>query len=346
MQLVLHAPFGSRVNRAWALALAQAVLPAVQLRAAGRGHRGCAALVARPAARVPARGRVPLPSPGNRPRRAGAGAPRCPGLPDAVAVERDDLARRAAGARRAEGAVAAPADAGRRSARGGVSRRGGLSREHSRRSPDSRPSARVNQTIRDCLEEAMDLPQLAGDPRRAFTAARSAVWRATHRSRRRSRTRSSTHARTRFSTMRRSRSGGRRPCRRGGRPIPRRRPRWARSTRAPSSAWPARRGPTRETPTSSTTRSSRPASSRRRKSRVDESWIAWLECARRLCASLARHRAGLARAAVGGRRARCLRSLPAIHGPRHEPGDRRCRASAPPRPGRERPRSSSSFADV
>ena len=39
MQLVIHSPFGSRVNRAWGLVAAQALLPQVQLRAAGGGDR-------------------------------------------------------------------------------------------------------------------------------------------------------------------------------------------------------------------------------------------------------------------------------------------------------------------
>ena len=53
---------------------AQAVLPPVQLRAAGGGHRRRAPAVARPAALVPARRRVPLPAPGDGAGRAGAGA--------------------------------------------------------------------------------------------------------------------------------------------------------------------------------------------------------------------------------------------------------------------------------
>ena len=40
MQLVIHAPFGSRINRAWGLALRKRFLPQVQLRAAGGGDRG------------------------------------------------------------------------------------------------------------------------------------------------------------------------------------------------------------------------------------------------------------------------------------------------------------------
>ena len=45
---------------------AQALLPSVQLRAAGGGHRGRAAAVARPAALVPARRRLPLSASGDR----------------------------------------------------------------------------------------------------------------------------------------------------------------------------------------------------------------------------------------------------------------------------------------
>ena len=39
MQLVLHAPFGARINRAWGLALRKRFCRHLQLRAAGRGHR-------------------------------------------------------------------------------------------------------------------------------------------------------------------------------------------------------------------------------------------------------------------------------------------------------------------
>ena len=39
MQLVIHAPFGGRINRAWGLALRKRLLPQLRLRAAGRGHR-------------------------------------------------------------------------------------------------------------------------------------------------------------------------------------------------------------------------------------------------------------------------------------------------------------------
>ena len=40
MQLVIHSPYGSRINRAWGLALRKRILPQVQFRAAGGGDRG------------------------------------------------------------------------------------------------------------------------------------------------------------------------------------------------------------------------------------------------------------------------------------------------------------------
>ena len=75
---------------------AQALLPAVQLRAAGGGDRRRAAAVARAAALVPARGRVPLSAPDDGARRARAGVARRAGVQDALALEHDHLAGRAA----------------------------------------------------------------------------------------------------------------------------------------------------------------------------------------------------------------------------------------------------------
>ena len=55
MQLVIHAPFGGRINRAWGLALRKRFCRIVRLRAAGRGHRRRHRALARPAAQLPAR---------------------------------------------------------------------------------------------------------------------------------------------------------------------------------------------------------------------------------------------------------------------------------------------------
>ncbi|OLB62193.1 MAG: hypothetical protein AUI11_06540 [Acidobacteria bacterium 13_2_20CM_2_66_4] len=110
MQLVLHAPFGSRVNKAWGLALRKR--------------------------------RVPLPSFGHGARCPGAGVSRRAGVSDAVALEHDYLARRSAQPQRKEGAGATAADARRRPHGRRVSRCRGVSREHSGRPPDPRSSAR------------------------------------------------------------------------------------------------------------------------------------------------------------------------------------------------------------
>ena len=89
MQLVIHAPFGGRINRALGPRAAQALLPQLRLRAAGRGHRRRRPALARPAAQLPARDRVRdaaperargAPGPGRARRRrcsarAGAGTP-------------------------------------------------------------------------------------------------------------------------------------------------------------------------------------------------------------------------------------------------------------------------------
>ena len=168
---------------------AQALLPAVQLRAAGGGDRRRADAVARAAALVPAVGRLPLSAPRDDARRAGAGVPRRAGVQDALAVEHDHLAGGAARARRPQGGAADPADAGRRPDGGGVPRRGRLPGEHPRRSADSRSSARLPDRAR--LPRGGD--GLRGASRRARTGstAASCGWsRATRPSRRSSPTRS------------------------------------------------------------------------------------------------------------------------------------------------------------
>ena len=55
MQLVIHAPFGGRINRAWGLALRKRFCRIVRLRAAGRGDRRRHRALAGPAAQLPAR---------------------------------------------------------------------------------------------------------------------------------------------------------------------------------------------------------------------------------------------------------------------------------------------------
>ena len=113
----------------------------------------------------------------------------------------------------------------------------------------------VRQTVRDCLTRGDGHRAAARASSSASSGARSACTRATRPSRRPSRTRCSTRSPTRSSTTRRSRSGARAPCRSAGR-CRSTSGTSARSIPTPSRAsWP-RRGPSRATPTSCTTRCS------------------------------------------------------------------------------------------
>ena len=142
MQLVLHAPFGSRVTKAWGLALRKRFCRQFNFELQAAATEDASDAVARASALVPAVGCVPLSASRDDARRAGAGVSRRTGLRDAVAVERDDFARRSAHARRAQARAAGAADARRRSAGLGLPRCRRVSREHPRRPSDSRSSAR------------------------------------------------------------------------------------------------------------------------------------------------------------------------------------------------------------
>ena len=177
MQLVLHAPFGSRDQQGVEPRAAQALLPAVQLRAAGGGHGGRAAAVARSAALVPACRRLPLSASGDRARRADPGVPRRAGLPDALALEHHDFARRPAQPRRQEGAAAAPAHAGRRSRwppSSPTRRRVSKTFPATGRFPITRWSRRPSAIASKKRWTSTRSPRCW----RGFTPARSAAWRA------------------------------------------------------------------------------------------------------------------------------------------------------------------------
>ena len=111
MQLVLHAPFGSRVNRAWGLGAAQALLPHVQLRTTGRGdrqrHRD---FVERPSC-LSARAGIRVPEGGDRAGCSDAGDARCADVRNALAVECDSCTRDLAFPGRHESSGADPEDA-------------------------------------------------------------------------------------------------------------------------------------------------------------------------------------------------------------------------------------------
>ena len=158
MQLVIHAPFGARINRAWGLALAQAVLPLVQLRAAGGGNRQRHRHLAGGAAQLPPGGDLPLPVAGDRRGRAHPGHAAGADVHRALALERLPRAGRPALRRRPQGAAADPAHAFGRPARIGLSGSGRLPGESHRRDTHPRSPARGRDDPR--------LPARGDGPRR------------------------------------------------------------------------------------------------------------------------------------------------------------------------------------
>ena len=163
MQLVIHSPFGSRINRAWGLQLAQALLPLVQLRAAGRGDRGHHRALAHHGAQLRARRRRALSAFQHGAAAVGAGAVRGAHVPGALALERDDRARAAALPQRQEGARAAGAHGRRGPADGGVSRPARLRGKPARGTGDPRSPAGAPGDPR--------LPRGRDGPRRLRAAA-------------------------------------------------------------------------------------------------------------------------------------------------------------------------------
>ena len=143
MQLVIHSPFGGRINRALRARAAQALLPRVQLRAAGRARpttRSSSRSAARSTLRRSSSCRASALAHGRR--GAGAGAARLADVHRALALERDPLARGAALARQGPRAVPDPAHAVRRPARRRVPEPGRVSGERHLSDRDARPPAR------------------------------------------------------------------------------------------------------------------------------------------------------------------------------------------------------------
>ena len=88
MQLVVHAPFGSRINRAWGLALRKKFCVGFGFELQAAANEEAIVLSPRAAAQLPARRGVRLPAPEHRPRRAGPGAARRADVRDPLALER------------------------------------------------------------------------------------------------------------------------------------------------------------------------------------------------------------------------------------------------------------------
>ena len=174
MQLVLHAPFGSRINKAWGLALRKRFCRQFNFELQAAATEDALLLSLGPQHSFPLADVFRYLHPATAQGRARAGAARRAGVPDAMALEHDGLARGAAIPRRTEGAAAAAADAGRRPDGGG---RFPMRPPASRTFPGDRQipdHPLVTQAVRDCLEEAMDFDGLArvldAHPRRRAAA--------------------------------------------------------------------------------------------------------------------------------------------------------------------------------
>ena len=160
MQLVLHAPFGSRVNRAWGLALRKRFCRQFNFELQAAATEDARAALTRSAALVPAGDRLPLPPAGDGARHPGPGAARRPDVRHPLALERHD---------RAGPAAESAADARCRRSSSGWRRRTSSPPPSPTPPPVWRTSRAivrspiiplVRQTIDDCLHEVMDLDGL------------------------------------------------------------------------------------------------------------------------------------------------------------------------------------------
>ena len=152
MQLVLHAPFGSRINKAWGLALRKRFCRQFDFELQAAATDEALLLSLGPQHSFPLADVFRYLHPATARDVLDSGVPRRAGVSDALALEHDDFARRAAQPRRQESSAAAAAHAGRRPDGRGLSRRGGVSREHPGRSPvfpiirsSGRPSATASK---------------------------------------------------------------------------------------------------------------------------------------------------------------------------------------------------------
>ncbi len=142
MQLVLHAPFGSRINRAWGLALRKRFCRQFNFELQAAATEDAILLSLGPQHSFPLADVFRYLHPNTAQGRTRTGVPRRTGVQDALALEHDHLPRRAAQPPRQKGRTAAAADDGRRPHGRGLPRRRRVLREHPRRPPDPRPPAR------------------------------------------------------------------------------------------------------------------------------------------------------------------------------------------------------------
>ena len=141
MQLVVHSPYGGRINRALGSGPAQEVLPDLQLRAAGRRHRRRRRPLARPAPQLPLEEVPRYVSSRTVARHPRARHPGLADVPGPLAVEPQPVADGAALPRRPAQPAADPAHGIRRPAGGRVPPGRRLPGQRRRPDRDPRPPA-------------------------------------------------------------------------------------------------------------------------------------------------------------------------------------------------------------
>ena len=164
MQLVVHAPFGARINRAWGLTLRKRFCVRFDFELQAAASDDSIVLSLGPQHSFPLEESFAYVTPRNAEAVAEAGDPLRAGVPGALALGRRPRPRGAALPRRPQGAAADPAHARRRPAGGRVPGAGRLPGERHRPARDSRPPAGAPDGAR--------LPARGDGPRRPVDVLR------------------------------------------------------------------------------------------------------------------------------------------------------------------------------
>ena len=214
MQLVLHAPFGGRINRAWGMALRKRFCRTFDFELQAAATDDGVLLSLGPQHSFPLETIFEMLDPDGLREVLDAGRPPGAHVRDAVALERVALARAPALPGRPARAAAAPAHALRRSARRGLPGAAGCQDNHGVwRAIELPDHPLVNETHARLPDRGDGRRGLARRAPAALHAARSSASCARRPSRAFSRTKSSTPTPMPSSTTPRSRSGARAPSR-------------------------------------------------------------------------------------------------------------------------------------
>ena len=156
MHLVIHSSFGSRLNRAWGLALRKRFCRKFNFELQAAALEDSIVLSLGPTHSFPAGRGGQLPEPGHRARGADAGLAHGPGVSEPLALGGHHGPGGQAKPQREKGAAAVPAQRCRRPAGGHFSRPARLRGEPGRCPRGPRPSPR-RPGDHDCLHELMDV---------------------------------------------------------------------------------------------------------------------------------------------------------------------------------------------